>query len=118
MGYEAFHAVAAADGSLPLALSQRHAPEGVPQADAGWSALLTSRELALAARMALLSSGYGKKTEGRRAMQLGKELATGFVSDDAQATVDGQADAPPDGADAQAPADPSPAAQPEPTTAG
>jgi hypothetical protein len=68
--------------------------------------------------MALLSGGYGKKTEGRRAMQLGKELATGFVSDDAQATVDGQADAPPDGADAQAPADPSPAAQPEPTTAG
>lgn len=30
MGYEAFHAVAAADGSLPLALSQRHAPRGCP----------------------------------------------------------------------------------------
>ena len=38
MGCEAFHAEAATDGSLPLALSQRHAPEGVPQADAGWSA--------------------------------------------------------------------------------
>jgi hypothetical protein len=69
--------------------------------------------------MALLCDGYGNKTEGRRTMQLGKELATGFVSDDAQATVDGQADVPPDGADAQAPQDPpSPAWQPETTTAG
>jgi hypothetical protein len=68
--------------------------------------------------MALLSGGYGKSTEGRRTMQLGKELATGFVSDDAQATVDGRAGMPLDGADAQAPEDPSPAPQPEPTTAG
>jgi hypothetical protein len=68
--------------------------------------------------MAPLRDGYGKNTEGRRTMQLGKELATGFVSDDAQATVDEQAGVPADGTDAQVPQDPpSPVARPEPTTA-
>jgi hypothetical protein len=52
-------------------------------------------------------------------MQLGKELATGFVSDDAQATAPGQAGPPPDGADAKAPeASSPPAPQPEPAAAG
>jgi hypothetical protein len=52
-------------------------------------------------------------------MQLGKELATGFVSDDEQATVAGEAAAPADGADAKAPAvAPVPTPQPEPTAAG
>src|SRR5207237_433214 len=35
-------------------------------------------------------------------MQLGKELATGFVADDAQARADAEAGQPPDGADAEA----------------
>jgi hypothetical protein len=52
-------------------------------------------------------------------MQLGKELATGFVSDDEHATVAGEAAAPADGADAEAPEVlPVPTSQPEPTTAG
>ena len=52
-------------------------------------------------------------------MQLGKELATGFVSDDAQAVVDEQASVPADGTDATAPGDrPSPAPEPEPAAAG
>jgi hypothetical protein len=52
-------------------------------------------------------------------MQLGKELATGFVRDDAQAAERGEAGMPPDGADAKAPeASPSPAPEPEPAGAG
>ncbi len=52
-------------------------------------------------------------------MQLGKELATGFVTDDARAAADGETGLPPDGADARAPeAPPLPAEEPEPTAAG
>jgi hypothetical protein len=52
-------------------------------------------------------------------MQLGKELATGFVSDDEQVTAAGEAAAPADGADAKAPEVPQvPTPQPEPTAAG
>lgn len=52
-------------------------------------------------------------------MQLGKELATGFVIDDVQATADGEADQPPDRTDATVPgAPPLPAPEPEPTAAG
>jgi hypothetical protein len=48
-------------------------------------------------------------------MQLGKELATGFVSDDVQAAAAPETGQPPDGADANAPeASPQPAPQPEP----
>ena len=52
-------------------------------------------------------------------MQLGKELATGFVADDAQARADAEAGQPPDGADARAPEAPAlPAQEPEPAAAG
>ena len=52
-------------------------------------------------------------------MQLGKELATGFVSDDEQTTVADGAGGPADGADAQAPQVPQvPTPQPEPAAAG
>jgi hypothetical protein len=52
-------------------------------------------------------------------MQLGKELATGFVSDDEQATAAGEAAVPADGADAKAPEVPqAPTPQPEPAAAG
>ena len=52
-------------------------------------------------------------------MQLGKELTTGFVTDDAQAHADEEAGLPPDEADARAPeALPPPAPQPEPAAAG
>jgi hypothetical protein len=55
-------------------------------------------------------------------MQLGKELATGFVADDAQAHADGEAGLPPDGADARAPVTPEasalPAQETEPAAAG
>jgi hypothetical protein len=52
-------------------------------------------------------------------MQLGKELATGFVSDEAQATADGEAGLPPDGTDAKAPeVPPLPAPVSEPAAAG
>jgi hypothetical protein len=50
-------------------------------------------------------------------MQLGKELATGFVRDDAQATEDGEAGLPPDTVDADAPDGP-PALEGEPAAAG
>jgi len=51
-------------------------------------------------------------------MQLGKELGTGFVSDDAQVAVGAEVVRPPEGADAQAPeASPLPAPEPEPTAA-
>jgi len=51
-------------------------------------------------------------------MQLGKKLGTGFVSDDAQVTVDEEAVRPAEGADAPAPeASPRPAPEPEPTAA-
>jgi hypothetical protein len=51
-------------------------------------------------------------------MQLGRELASGFVSEEAQATAAGEA-VQPDGVDAQAPeVSPPPAPEPEPTTAG
>jgi hypothetical protein len=51
-------------------------------------------------------------------MQLGKELASGFVSDEAQATAAAEA-VQPDGVDAKAPGVcPPPAPEPEPTTAG
>ena len=52
-------------------------------------------------------------------MQLGKELATGFVTDDAQEHPDVEAGVPPDGTDARAPeALALPAQEPEPTAAG
>jgi hypothetical protein len=55
-------------------------------------------------------------------MQLGKELATGFVTDDAQEHADVEAGVPPDGTDARAPVAPEapalPAQEPEPTAAG
>jgi hypothetical protein len=55
-------------------------------------------------------------------MQLGKELATGFVADDAQARADAEAGQPPDGADARAPVAPEapalPAQEPEQAAAG
>jgi len=58
-------------------------------------------------------------------MQLGKELATGFVADDAQARADAEAGQPPDGADARAPVAPVapeapalPAQEPERAAAG
>ncbi|HKA95156.1 MAG TPA: hypothetical protein VKD66_02735 [Streptosporangiaceae bacterium] len=52
-------------------------------------------------------------------MQLGKELATGFVADDVQAAPGQEANLPPDGADAKAPeASPSTAPDPEPAAAG
>jgi hypothetical protein len=51
-------------------------------------------------------------------MQLGKELGTGFVSDDAQVTVGEEAVLPVEGTDAQAPeVSPRPAPEPEPTAA-
>jgi hypothetical protein len=51
-------------------------------------------------------------------MQLGKKLGTGFVSDDAQATVGDETVRPAKGADAPAPdTSPSPAPEPEPTAA-
>ena len=51
-------------------------------------------------------------------MQLGKEVGTGFVSDDAEATVGEEVAAPPETADAQAPdASALPASEPEPTAA-
>jgi hypothetical protein len=49
-------------------------------------------------------------------MQLGKELGTGFVSDDAQAAVGEEVALSSDGADAEAP-EASPQPEPEPTTA-
>jgi hypothetical protein len=52
-------------------------------------------------------------------MQLGKELATGFVTDDAQVKADEEASLAASGADAQAPGpSPSPDPEPEPATAG
>ncbi len=52
-------------------------------------------------------------------MQLGKELATGFVSDDAEAAAAGEAGLQPDGADAEGPeVPPLPAQEPEPAAAG
>jgi hypothetical protein len=52
-------------------------------------------------------------------MQLGKELAAGFVSDDAQATAADDAGVPQDGTDVRAPeVPPAPAPQPEPAAAG
>jgi hypothetical protein len=52
-------------------------------------------------------------------MQLGKELATGFVTEDAQAAADGEAGLPPDGTDARAPEAPTlPVQEPEPAAAG
>jgi hypothetical protein len=51
-------------------------------------------------------------------MQLGKELAAGFVSDDAEATSADEAGAPQDGTDAKAPEALPPAPQPEPAAAG
>ena len=52
-------------------------------------------------------------------MQLGKELATGFVTDDAREHADGEAGLPPDGADTRAPEAPAlPNQEPEPTAAG
>lgn len=54
-------------------------------------------------------------------MQLGKELATGFVRDDAQATAEGTPGLPPEGAGttAKAPqAAPLPAPEPEPAAIG
>lgn len=52
-------------------------------------------------------------------MQLGKELATGFVRDDAQATTDPEAGLPPGGADVKAPeVSTVAAAEPEPAAAG
>jgi len=56
-------------------------------------------------------------------MQLGKELATGFVTDDAQATAGEEASPPAGGADAAAPetsrsAALTPAPEPEPAAAG
>jgi hypothetical protein len=52
-------------------------------------------------------------------MQLGKELAAGFVSDDAEVTAAGEAGVPQDGTDATAPEALPPAApQPEPAAAG
>jgi hypothetical protein len=52
-------------------------------------------------------------------MQLGKELAAGFVSDDTQAKAAGEAGVPQDGTDAKAPETlPPPAPQPEPAAAG
>jgi len=54
-------------------------------------------------------------------MQLGKELATGFVSDEAQDAPDAET-GPPDTPDAKAPQEPAatsePAAAPEPAAAG
>ena len=51
-------------------------------------------------------------------MQLGKEVGTGFVSDDAQATVGEEVVLPPETADAQAPeASARPTPEPEPTAA-
>lgn len=51
-------------------------------------------------------------------MQLGKKLGTGFVSDDAQATVGDETVRPAEGADAPAPeVSPRPAPEPEPTAA-
>ena len=70
-------------------------------------------------RIPLRPAGYGIRTGGRRTMQLGKELAAGFVSDDEQVTAAGEAAAPADGADAKAPeVPPVPIPQPEPTAAG
>jgi hypothetical protein len=55
-------------------------------------------------------------------MQLGKELATGFVTDDAQATAGEEASLPAGGADAAPPeaalSPAVPAPEPEPTAAG
>ena len=54
-------------------------------------------------------------------MQLGKELATGFVSDDAQAAAAGETGLPPDRADAkgpEVPLVPVPEPEPEPAAAG
>jgi hypothetical protein len=52
-------------------------------------------------------------------MQLGKELATGFVTDDAQATANEEASLTASGVDAQAPGpSPSPDPEPEPAAAG
>ncbi len=60
-----------------------------------------------------------RKNRREADMQLGKELAAGFVSDDAQATAAGEAGVPQDGTDAKAPeALPPPAPQPEPAAAG
>jgi hypothetical protein len=51
-------------------------------------------------------------------MQLGRELATGFVSEETQATAAGEA-VQPDGDGARVPeVSPPPAPEPEPTTAG
>ncbi len=52
-------------------------------------------------------------------MQLGKELGTGFVTDDAQATAGEETSLAADGADATAPeASTSPVPEPEPAAAG
>jgi len=50
-------------------------------------------------------------------MQLGKELAAGFVSDDAHAAADAEAGLPPDVVEANAPQEPA-APEPEPSAAG
>jgi hypothetical protein len=50
-------------------------------------------------------------------MQLGKELAAGFVSDDAQAAPEAEAGLMPDAPDAKEPEEP-PATEPEPAAAG
>jgi len=52
-------------------------------------------------------------------MQLGKVLATGFVSDEIRAPADGEAGRPADEPDAHVPeAAPAPAPEPEPAAAG
>jgi hypothetical protein len=52
-------------------------------------------------------------------MQLGKELGAGFVTDDAEANADGQAELPPDRAGTPEPeAPPARAPEPEPAAAG
>jgi hypothetical protein len=52
-------------------------------------------------------------------MQLGKELAAGFVADDAQVMADEKASVTASGADAQAPGpSPDPDPEPEPAAAG
>jgi hypothetical protein len=50
-------------------------------------------------------------------MQLGKKLATGFVSDEAPAAPDAEVGLPPDTLDAKVPEEP-PAPEPEPAATG
>src|SRR5215472_10944161 len=84
---------------------------------------LTARTAGPAARcvdgIAGLAAGYGGRTGGRRAMQLGKVLATGFVSDEIKAPADGEAGRPADEPDAHVPeASPAPAPEPGPAAVG